>query len=57
MTGQAYRIVGWLLIVLALFAIGAGFPVDGLAGAGLSLGGIVVIWVGWYLVVRKGATR
>jgi hypothetical protein len=54
MTALAYRVLGWLLIVLALLAIGASIPVEGLAGAGLAVGGI---WIGWYFIVRRGVTR
>ncbi len=47
------RIAGFSLIVLALAAIGASLPVEGLARAGLAIAGIVAVGAGWYLVVRR----
>jgi hypothetical protein len=50
---RRYRIAGFALIVLALAAIAASLPVEGLPGASLALGGVAVLWTGWYLVVRR----
>jgi hypothetical protein len=55
-TAQRRRI-GWLVMMLSLVAIVASFPVDGLAGAALGIGGIGTVWVGHFLVVRSGGAR
>jgi hypothetical protein len=49
--------IGWLVIALSVAAIAASFPVDGLAGAALGIGGIGTVWVGHFLVVRSGGAR
>jgi hypothetical protein len=51
---KRFRIIGWLLVVLALAAIGAGIPVDGLPGVALAVAGIALAWTGRHLVVRRG---
>jgi hypothetical protein len=46
---------GFTIQLFALMAIAAGFPVEGLPGVGLALGGMALVWVGWYLAVRRPA--
>jgi predicted nucleic acid-binding Zn ribbon protein len=48
------RIVGFLLIAVALTAIAASLPVEGLPGVGLAVVGIALLWTGWHLVVHRG---
>jgi hypothetical protein len=52
---RLYQAAGFTLVALALAAIVASWPVEGLAGAGLALGGVAVLWTGWYLVVRRAS--
>ena len=42
-----------LLYVCGFAAVIAGWPVDGLPGAALALVGVVLIWAGWFRVVRR----
>lgn len=50
---RRYGFVGFALIVLALAAVAASLPVDGLPGVGLAVAGTAGIWSGWYLIVRR----
>lgn len=51
---RRYRVIGWLVQLVGVVAIGLSFPVKGLPGAALTVGGVVLVWVGWYLMVRRG---
>lgn len=51
---ELFRRLAWLAFFVGLLMVAASIPVDGLAGAGLAVVGIALIWRGWFLIVRRG---
>lgn len=50
---RRYRIVGLMIQAIAVAMIAASFPVEGLAGKALGITGMVALWFGWHLAVRR----